>query len=79
MKSRSRRRRQTFITPSKRSATRGCIASPQPPPKEGEKTITELRSSSTRYGVVGFVCCAHPELRLSPCTGLLIFNAYGVV
>jgi hypothetical protein len=57
-------RSSILITPNKRSAVRGIKAS----------TLSELRSSSTPYGVVEERRAMYPELR-SACTGLSILNS----
>jgi hypothetical protein len=42
-----------------------------------ELSQTELRRSSTPTGL-GFSSFLHPELRLSPCTGLFTFKSFGL-
>ena len=62
-------RRKMWITPCKRSAVRGKTTSPP---------TSELRRSSTLYGVERVVYPCYPELRYA-CTGLSTFKTYGLV
>jgi len=61
-------RRIMWITPCKRSVARGKTISP---------ATSELRRSSTRYGVEGEEDSRYPELRYT-CTGLSIFKTCGL-
>ena len=64
-----RRRRTTWITPYKPTgAVRGRNDAP----------LSELRRSSTHYGVEEGGGFYNPELRLSACKGLSTLNSYGV-
>ena len=62
-------RRIMWITPCKRSAARGRTIFP---------VSSELRRSSTRYGVESVEYPYRPELCYA-CTGLSIFKTYGLV